>query len=116
MPFHKKVFKKAKKLVKKVNPFRKIRQALKPKKKTAVRGATKAPTTARRSTTRRPLRAAKGLASGVRVRTKAGLAPTQTRPAGRRKRQRLSAQPFGGSLKKTRKSRIGPKLRRRFRR
>ena len=50
MPFHKKTFKKIKKFVKKANPFSRLRKALKPKKKAAVRGATKAPSRVSRRT------------------------------------------------------------------
>ncbi len=67
MPVHKKTFKKIKKFVKKtvgkIDPLKKLREALKPKGKTAVRGATKAPSrtgrrakTPRRSVRRRPRR------------------------------------------------------------
>ncbi|KKM78368.1 hypothetical protein LCGC14_1360710 [marine sediment metagenome] len=105
MPFHKKVFKKAGGLVKKINPFGKIARALKPKKKPARR-----PTTSTPLRTKPKKRMNKQLPSGVRVRS--GNAPTASRRPlkVRPKAKRLTAQPFG---RKKVVKKVGPRARRR---
>ncbi len=110
MPFHKKVFKKAGGLVKKVNPFGKIARALKPKKKPARR-----PTTSTPLRTKPKVRKNKQLPSGVRVRTGTGRAPTGIRRPLKEspKAKRLTAQPFG---RKKVVKKVGPRARRRPRR
>ena len=106
MPFHKKVFRKAKGLVKKVNPFGKIASALKPKpkpKKPAISSFTGARAKPKK-------RMNKSLPSGVRVRS--GRAPTGIRRPlkVRPKAKRLTAQPFG---RKKVVKKVGPRARRR---
>ncbi len=107
MPFHKKVFRKAAGVAKKINPFGKIASALKPKKQPVRR-----PTTSTPLRTKPKKRMNKQLPSGVRVRTGTGKAPTairrplKTRP----KAKRLTAQPFG---RKKVVKKVGPRARRR---
>ncbi len=108
MPFHKKVFKKIGGAAKKVNPFGKIADAIKPKTKPAGRPTTSAPLRMKPKK-----RMNKQLPSGARVR--AGNAPTGIRRPRkvRPKATRLSAQPFG---RKKVVKKVGPRARRRPRR
>ena len=109
MPFHKKVFKKIGGVAKKVNPFGKIADAIKPKNKPKKPG-TSSFTGARAKPKKRMN---KSLPSGVRVRL--GRAPTGIRRPlkVRPKAKRLSAQPFG---RKKVEKKVGPRARRRPRR